>query len=212
MAWKRSEKIWYRWGHSLCFVLTYSLFRPKIKGKSNLPKTGAYLITPNHRSLFDIPVLGCATFRPLRFMAKKDLFKSKFIKWYFETNGSFSVDRDEGDPAAVKKAINYLKNGDVIVIFPEGGRRRKSHIDELATGVGFIAAKTKVPIIPVGISGLDKPFKKPRLPSRPRVIIGDPITSHISMDGKTSEISNALLSELSEKMQSLYEESLNENF
>lgn len=211
MAWERKEKTWYRCGHFLCFVITSILFRPKIVGKKNLPKKGAYIISPNHRSMIDIPALGCATFRPLRFMAKKDLFKNKFVKWYFETNGSFSVDKDSSDPTSVKKSLKYLNSGDALVIFPEGKRSKLEHVAELAQGVGFIAVKTKVPIIPVGISGIDKALtRKQFFPvfSKAKIVIGEPITSHLTAEGKTSEVSKLLLEELSIKIQNLYEKSL----
>jgi 1-acyl-sn-glycerol-3-phosphate acyltransferase len=145
-------------------------------------------------------------------MAKKDLFKNKFIKWYFETNGSFSVDKDGSDPAAVKKAIAVLKDGDALVIYPEGKRHRDDVLGELATGIGFLAAKSRAPVVPVGISGLDKIFrwKYKIIPtfSRAKVVIGEPITDHMSMEGKTSEISNAIIPIIGDHILELYRESL----
>ena len=143
MTWKRKERYWYLVGHLLSTGLTVLFFRPKIVGKKHIPKTGSILIAPNHRSFFDIPVLGCATTRPMRFMAKKDLFKNKLIKWYFETNGSFSVNNEDNDPVAVKKAISILKDGDALVIFPEGRRSKKDKVQDLASGAGFISLKSR---------------------------------------------------------------------
>lgn len=207
MSWERKEKIWYRCGHVLSTAITKTLFRPKIVGKENIPKTGAVLIAPNHRSMLDIPVLGCATFRPLRFMAKKDLFKNKFVKWYFETNGSFSVDRDNGDPVALKRAINYLKKGSAVVVFPEGKRTKGETIEELTAGVGFLAVKSESVVLPVGIAGLDEAvFKRKFFPrfARAKVVIGKPISAHLEAEGKTSERSAILQDVLSEQLVELY--------
>lgn len=212
MTWKTKEKSWYHVGHVISTLITLLLFRPIIKGKHNIPKSGAILVTPNHRSMLDIPLLGCTTFRPLRFMAKKELFKSKFVKWYFETNGSFSVDKQEGDPASIKKAISILKDGDALVVFPEGKRSKREFIGELAPGACFLAVKANAPLLPIAVAGADGPYKRkygifPVIP-RAKVVIGEPITSHINSEGKTSEIVAAITSQLHNKLQKLYDEAL----
>ncbi len=211
MTWKRKERIWYLCGHILSSTIVTLFLRPKIVGRSHIPQSGAVLITPNHRSMLDIPAFGCATFRPLRFMAKKNLFKFKIVKWYFETNGSFSVDKDGTDAAAVKKAVNILKSGDALVIFPEGKRNRHPEIGELAAGAGFLAVKGGAPVLPVGIAGLDKVVHwKYGIPilHRAKIVIGEPVTFHIDREGKSSETASKLLVELSERIQELYDEAL----
>lgn len=210
MTWKRKELYWYHSGHLLSTAITYLLFRPRIKGRHHIPRRGAVIIAPNHRSMLDIPCLGSATFRPLRFMAKKELFVNRFVKWYFETNGSFSVDKD-ASPQALKRALAVLRDGDALIIFPEGTRNKKSTLSDLAGGVGFLAAKSSVPIVPVGIAGLDKLIKWKYcfpLPTRVKIVIGEPITSHLNQEGKTSEIVNSLLPILEERIQKLYENAL----
>ena len=209
MTWKKKERLWYRAGHLLSTGLTNIFLRPKIIGKENIPKHGAVLIAPNHRSMLDVPCLGCATFRPMRFMAKKDLFKNKFVKWYFETNGSFSVNNQDNDPVAVKKAIAILKDGDALVIFPEGKRNKTDQVGELAPGIGFIAIKGSAPILPVGIAGLDKVIIRKLfgfIPifTRAKIVIGLPIISHLSSESKTSEVAKELLPKLQAELNDLY--------
>lgn len=211
MTWKRRERIWYRCGHIFSTGFMSLFLRPKIKGREHIPKTGGVLIAPNHRSMLDIPTLGCATFRPLRFMAKKELFKYRIVKWYFETNGSFSVDNQGSDPRAVKKAVDILKSGDALVVFPEGKRNRQPAIGELAAGSGFLAVMSGVPVLPVGIAGIDKVIHwKFCIPvfRRAKLVIGEPITFHIGREGKSSETVNMLLVELSSRIQELYEEAI----
>lgn len=210
MTWKRKERTWYACGHILSTAITSLLFRPKIVGRQNIPKEGCVLIAPNHRSMLDIPVLGCATFRPMRFMAKKDLFRNKLIKWYFETNGSFSIDKNDSDPAAIKKAISVLKDGDALVVFPEGRRNKNESVGELESGVSFIAVKGQAPVLPVAIFGLDKKIKirfgfLPVL-TKAKVVVGTPITAHLQAKGKTSEITNALNLDLASELEKLYSE------
>jgi 1-acyl-sn-glycerol-3-phosphate acyltransferase len=209
MAWQTSERIWYRCGHALSTLITAVLFRPKITGRDNIPRDGAVIIAPNHRSMIDIPALGCTTRRPLRFMAKKELFKNRFVKWYFETNGSFSVDKEGSDPAAVRKAVRYLHGGDALVVFPEGKRNKGDTIGELSPGVGFLAVKSQAPVVPVGISGVDSLRKKGSrfALSRAHIVVGTPIDIHLRSEGKTSERSEALMRELEVKLSELFEQS-----
>lgn len=208
MSWSFKDKLWYHSGHTLSTGLTYLFLRPKIVNRHNLPKKGRVIIAPNHRTMLDVPCLGCATFRPLRFMIKSDLFKSKFIKWYFETNGSFSVDRNISDSKAVKKAISVLNADDALVVFPEGKRNKEELIGELAAGVGFLAVKSSSPIIPVGIANLDKAIKRKILfiPifTRAHIVIGEPITCHIGKEGKTSVVANELMEEVKIQLERLY--------
>lgn len=208
MVWKRKEKSFYRAGHIFSYVITKIIYRPIIVGKEHIPSSGRVIIAPNHRTLLDVPALGCATFRPMRFMAKKDLFNNPFIKWYFQTNGSFSIDKSESDPKAIKKAVSVLKDEDALVIFPEGRRIREKQLGDLLPGVGFLAVKGASPILPVAISHLDKIIvrKKWFIPvfTRARVVIGEPITSHINKEGKTSIIVQEVMDELKENLEQLY--------
>ena len=205
MSWKRKEFIWYQTSHILNNILTHLILRPTILGKSNFPKDGKMIVAPTHRSMVDIPCAGCITWKAMRWMVKQDLVASKF---YFETCGSWGVDKDSNDPSAVKKAIAVLNDNDKLLIFPEGKRNKFDNIGELQGGVGFIAAKTNSPIVPVAIYGVDKPFYiKNFIPRKNKIyiLIGEPITSHIGKEGKTSVIAASVSKELSESLFALYE-------
>lgn len=208
MSWKKKEYIWYQTSHMLNNLLTYLILRPTILGKDNIPKKGKVIVAPTHRSMVDIPVAGCLTWRAMRWMVKQELVSNKFSKFYFETCGSFGVDKESNDPAAVKRAIHVLNDGDKLLIFPEGKRNKFDNIGELLGGVGFIAAKTNAPIVPVAMLGVDKPFYiKNYLPRKAKifVLIGEPIVSHIGQEGKTSEKAAMITKELGEKLFELYE-------
>lgn len=208
MTWKTKEYISYQTSHMLNNVLTHLILRPRIMGQNNIPKTGRVIVAPTHRSMVDIPVAGCLTWRAMRWMVKKELVSNKFSKFYFETCGSFGVDKDSSDPAAVKKALKALNGEDKLLVFPEGRRNKLENVGELLGGVGFLAAKTNSPIVPVAMYGVDKPFYlKNYIPHKRKifVLIGEPITFHIGREGKTSVIAREIQEELTKRLFDLYE-------
>lgn len=149
--------------------LYYRLFfRVKIVGEENL-SGGAYVICPNHKSLNDPPLMGVCINTPIKFMAKEELFENKLMGAALPALGAFPVKRGKSDIAALKTAISTVKNGENLVIFPEGTRSPKEHLNEGKSGAALIAAKAGVNIVPVGICG------RYRLFSRITVNIGKPI-------------------------------------
>ena len=140
--------------------LYYKLFfRVKIVGEENL-SGGTYVICPNHKSLNDPPLMGVCIKTPVKFMAKEELFKNKFFDAAMRALGAFPVKRGKSDLAALKTAISTLKGGDNLVVFPEGTRSPKDHLNEGKSGAALIAAKAGVDIVPVGIRGRYRIFSK----------------------------------------------------
>ena len=135
-------------------------FRVKKIGEENIPD-GPCILCGNHINALDAPVAIVCMKRKVCFMAKEELFKSKFIKYVGgEVLGVFPVKRDSQDIEAIKKALSVIKKGDILGIFPEGTRNGMAKNAKIKNGAAFFAVKTGVPIIPVGIQGSFKPFSK----------------------------------------------------
>ena len=136
-------------------------FPSQVIGLKNIPKKGAYILASNHLSYLDPVILGmCATNRPINFMAKDSLFKNKFIGWCLIKVGAFPIKRDSTDLGGIKEALHRLNKGEALVMFPEGtrgvtGRDKKPH-----EGVGFLAVKAGVTVIPCYIDGSDNILPK----------------------------------------------------
>ncbi len=142
-------------------VLLHSLYRVKFVGEKQLPKEGAYILCPNHRSAIDIPISGTySKGRWVYFMAKKELFEKPFSRFCMNVLDAFPIDRGNGDIGSIKKALGYLKNGQVFCIFPQGTREKDGEVLPAQKGVALIAAKSEAPIIPMYITGTIKPFRK----------------------------------------------------
>lgn len=139
------------WSFFLVFFKTYLGF--KIVGRENVPKKGSFIFAANHQSYFDPILLGTSLYRSLNYMAKEDLFRNIVGGWILRRVNSIPVRREEGDLSAIKEALKILNSGKPLVIFPEGSRSRDGRLQSPKRGIGFIAAKARVPIIPAYIEG-----------------------------------------------------------
>lgn len=166
------------WLVSVGIARTY--FRATVKGQEHVPASGAFIISPNHRSNLDSPAVALVTKRRMRFMGKESLWKRKWSAWYFTTAGGFPVERATADRAALPACLEVLDRGEPLVLFPEGTRQSGPEIVEMFDGPAWLAARAQVPIVPVGIGGSEKMMGKgakfPR-PSKLAVVIGEPIVA-----------------------------------
>ena len=137
------------------------VFRLRASGKENIPREGGFVLSANHLSNLDPWALGFPLFprRQLRFMAKSELFDSP-LKPVVKAAGAFRVRRGEGDAAAITTAVELAREGEVVVIFPEGTRRKKGlvkrHEARPHTGAVRVALGAEVPLVPAAIKGTDR--------------------------------------------------------
>ena len=146
-------------------------YNPKIIGKENIPKTGAIIICANHKHMMDQCSILVSTRRMVHYLAKKEYFDGKFA-WFFKLAGCISVNRSIKDNNAKEHAINLLKQGYAVGLFPEGTRNKTNEfLLPFKYGAVSMAQKTDALIVPVGITGeykfrgknlvtrIGKPFK-----------------------------------------------------
>jgi 1-acyl-sn-glycerol-3-phosphate acyltransferase len=160
---------------ALSWPLLYGLFRLRARGREHLPD-GGYVLAANHNSNLDPWPLGLPLFptRYLRFMAKSELFWTPF-KQFATAAGAFPVRRGERDTEALETAAQLCREGHIVVMFPEGTRRkkgmRKKYEARAHTGAARIALEAGVPLVPAGIAGTDRLGRLAKL----RVAYGPPI-------------------------------------
>ncbi len=144
----------------LSWPLLYGLFRLRARGREHLPD-GGLVLAANHNSNFDPWPLGLPLFprRYLRFMGKSELFWTPF-KQFATAAGAFPVRRGEADAEALATATQLCRDGHIVVMFPEGTRRkkglRKRYEARAHTGAARIALDAGVPLVPAGIVGTDR--------------------------------------------------------
>ena len=147
----------------LVYIFNGIVFRVKCVGQENIQNKGAYIICANHTSNWDAPILVSNLKRKVYVMAKAELFKNKFIKWFGDKCCVFPVKRGMRDIESIKYSLKLLKDGEILVIFPEGTRKGLEKNGKAQNGVAYMAIRTGVPVIPVGIQGEMKPFRKVKL-------------------------------------------------
>jgi len=152
------------------------VFRLRAQGLENLPRSGGYVLAANHNSNLDPWPLGLPLFprRQLRFMAKSELYWPP-LSLLLTAAGAFPVRRGERDAAAIRTATELCRAGEIVVMFPEGTRRkkglRKKYEARAHTGAARIAIEAGVPLVPAGIVGTDRLARLGPL----RVAYGEPV-------------------------------------
>ena len=153
--------------------LARKLYRVELRGTENIPARGGVILVANHESLFDPWLLALATPRPVRYMAKSELWRYAPVGRALEAFGAFPVERGAGDATAISNAAELLRRGQVLGIFPQGTskqlERRPYH-----RGAARLALATGAPIVPIRLVGT-RGFPKPGRPPA-QVIVGEPIS------------------------------------
>ena len=142
------------------YVYIRLMYRVKITGLENIPKEGGAVLCSNHIHAFDYVSYGVHIKRMVYAMAKDALFRTKFKSWFMTSVGCFPVKAGPAREQAVNTAIDYLKNGELVMIFPEGTRNGLAKGIKPKKGAALIALRAGVPIVPMGIKGTFKPFSK----------------------------------------------------
>ncbi len=179
------------------------LFPVQVTGFDNIPSKGPVIICSNHISWWDPPLLGSIIHRKVYAMAKEELFKYFLFGKIIRYMGAFPVKREVADRRALKEALKVLSEGSVLILFPEGTRSKIGKVQKPLPGIGFIALKSKAPVVPVAIKGPYKLFKPVK------VKIGVPMSfNHYSQKdkGKTAdEISLKIMRNITEMLGQKYD-------
>ncbi|MEO0293627.1 MAG: lysophospholipid acyltransferase family protein [candidate division WOR-3 bacterium] len=144
----------YKIGRPLFYWFFKIILGLKVEGLNNVPRKGGLIIAPNHRSNYDPPIIGSViNFRPVYFLAKKGLFINKTVSAVLKSVNAIPVDTEKPGVEVMKKFINLLKNGEAVIVFPEGRRSLTNEFLPPEPGVGYLSIKTGAPIVPTLIIG-----------------------------------------------------------
>ena len=208
---RRWELAAYRVVRALVAGVCKLLWRIMVVHPERVPRAGACVLAPSHRSYLDTPFLACVTRRRIRFMGKAELWKYGWTTRFFSALGGFPVDRAGPDRAAMRAAEAALAGGEPLGMFPEGTRRSGPVIEDLHNGVAFVAARMGVPIVPIGIGGSERILARDRkLPKLTRVVVvvGEPIHPPARAAGASVRRGDvaALTERLTAEVQRLFDE------
>ncbi len=175
----------------------------EVKGIENIPKEACVFIG-NHSSILDIPILFYTTNRNLGFIAKKEILKTPIIGYWLKNSRCVPIDRESTRAAieSINQAVNNIKQGNPMVIFPEGTRNKEGKVGKFKRGSLKLATKSKAKIVPVSIDRASRAFEDTRKfrPTKIKVIFGNVIdTNNISKEEEADladNIRNIIVSNL----------------
>ncbi|HEX2021490.1 MAG TPA: lysophospholipid acyltransferase family protein [Candidatus Thermoplasmatota archaeon] len=158
--------------------------RLHVKGRENVPSAGPVLLAVNHQSWADPVLVGAAIHRPAFYLAKEGLFRNRLAGTFFSALGQIKVNRDTGgNEDVIRTAVDCLRRGLVVGVFPEGTRSRPGEVRRGRTGIARIAALSGAPVVPVGVDTGDfwpKHAALPRLGAKVYLRIGAPMDLRLS--------------------------------
>ena len=181
-----ASRAFYRVGWLIVVPFFRLYTRLTISGKEYVPKHGAFVLCPTHRSYLDTPFAGTVRWKRMRFMGKHTMWKNRQFGWIISALGAFPVQRGTADREALKRAIEVLRMGEPLVLFPEGERKAGPVVQPLFDGAVYIAIKAGVPIVPVGIGGSERVMPKGSkliYPRKVHVAVGPPIPPPVPPEG-----------------------------
>jgi 1-acyl-sn-glycerol-3-phosphate acyltransferase len=162
---------------------TLLIYRTRGIGVRNVPRKGPLVLAPNHFSQMDHFFVGVFLRRKVRFMAKSQIFGPPVLTYIFKHGGVFPVRRGHHDEEAFKTAYTLLDQGEMLLVYAEGGRSRSGEMGEPKPGIGRIALESGAPIVPVAIHGSERArgWKRLRFP-KVTIQFGEPLTFPVEVD------------------------------
>lgn len=191
-------------------VVARIFFRFEVVHPERIPASGAYVISPVHRSNLDFALPGLAIRRRLRWMAKRSIFRGGWIDRFLYAMGSFPVNRSGVDRESLETCQRVVADGDPLVMFPEGRRKEGPVVRDLFAGPAYVACNERVPILPIGIGGSARAMpigSKLVRPAKIVLVIGEPIYPDVAVEGRVPRaVVDATTERLGVAVQALYEE------
>lgn len=178
--------------------------RARAIATEQVPEAGQVIVAPNHFSFLDHFFVAVYLRRKVHFMAKSQLFKPP-MQFIYRHGGVFPVRRGFRDEEAFKTAHAILDRGDIVLMYPEGGRSRSGDLGEAKPGLGRLALESGAPVVPTAIVGTQKARNWRRL-SFPKVTVlyGDPVRFE-KVENPTREQQQAAAELIFERVKALYE-------
>ena len=181
----------YTFARGLVKIYYKFMFRMDIQGEEHIPKEGGVVLCCNHMSNLDPTTMAAFVKRPVRYIAKKELFEKRWSAKLLSSLGAFPVDRHTTDMKALKTAIKLLKNGEALGIFAEGTRVKEGEAKAAKAGVALFALKGEAPIVPICISS------KYKFRSIVHIRYGEPIYLD---EYKGQKVTTEMMEEITEKV------------
>ncbi len=131
----------------------------EVRGLEWIPRSGGVIVASNHISFWDPPMIGSAIPREMHFLAKEELFSTPLLGPVIRGLNAIPIRRGSADLSGLSRAIEALKAGGGLLLFPEGSRMRDGELHPARPGAGLMSVQVDVPIVPCYISGSNRPAR-----------------------------------------------------
>jgi 1-acyl-sn-glycerol-3-phosphate acyltransferase len=149
-------KILYYTGWSITRIISKLIFRIKVTGRGNIPKSGGFILVSNHISWYDPLVVGSWARRQVYFFAKRELFENKLFGSIIRRTNALPVKRGAVDRGAIEASLKVIRNGYGLTFFPEGTRSKIAGFLTPKPGIGMLAFQARCPIVPCYVHGTNR--------------------------------------------------------
>ncbi len=179
----RSGRVQHRFARLWSWLILKTTLSPtRVAGMERLDPARTYVFAANHVSALDIPMLYVYVPRQFRIIAKRELFRYPFLGWHLRRSGQLSIDVENprSSVRSLKRAVESLRAGMPLVVFPEGGRSRTGQVQPFMKGAFYIALKAGVDIVPMALTGTYEVLPMNTFTIRPgpmELVVGEPIAA-----------------------------------
>jgi 1-acyl-sn-glycerol-3-phosphate acyltransferase len=164
------KRLWYDFLRVVFRVLGVALFRIRVFGRQHVPEHGGVLVVSNHQSHLDPILVGLCFDRRLNYVARDTLFGFAPFRWLISSLDAIPIDREGIALGGLKESLRRLKDGEMLLIYPEGTRTRDGEVGLLKPGFLALARRAKVPLLPVAVDGSYQAWPRRNLLPRLSVI------------------------------------------
>jgi 1-acyl-sn-glycerol-3-phosphate acyltransferase len=195
------EKLTYRLLRLVVMAIAKLYLRIEIVGTEKLPRNTPFVLAPVHRSNVDFLLVSLVRPGRMRYMGKASIWKYALPGKFFNMLGAFPVHRGHADRASLRTCMQVIEYGEPLVMFPEGTRQLGPVVHEVFDGTAYVAARTGVPLVPLGIGGSEEAMPKGAKflkPHKVALVVGDPIP--IPRGDGSGRVPRRLVHELSDEL------------
>lgn len=143
--------LWYFFWKTVLWAISKVAFRLRIEGREHEPRRGPFIAVGNHVSAIDPPLVGIALRHQAAYMGKHELLETPVLGPLLRSIGVFPVHRGAPDRSAIRKSLDVLESGGVLVLFPEGTRSPDGRLQKAEPGTAMIALRTGAAVLPVAV-------------------------------------------------------------
>lgn len=175
-----ASRAWYECLRRVLWFFWAGSYWVRYTGRENIPPEGAVLVTPNHQSYLDPPLVGAGCPRQLNYLARKSLFRFPPFRWLIDSLDAIPLDTAGIGFGGIKETLRRLRRGEMVLVFPEGARTSDGEIGPFLPGFATLATRGRAAILPVAVEGAFEAWPRWQKLPRPGIIhvhYGPPISA-----------------------------------